>query len=533
MRSATSAVRSSALVKVVFAYLLAVPLGSMSGCGSLPKQPERRESHAILDTAQTRLGISVAPYIAQHPGMSGFHPLDRGTDAFVARVALVRAAERTLDVQYYAFHADSIGAALMNELLIAADRGVRVRLLLDDLHTSGSDDVLAAINSHPNVEVRLFNPFVHRGARWLDFLGDFSRVNRRMHNKSITADSLVSVVGGRNIGNEYFAAPTEVEFSDFDVIAFGPVAADVSVEFDEYWNSDVVYPLASLHVGSDAAKPSLPEVRRKLENHLEKLRDTPYARGLQANDLARSLEQKDLSVFWGQARLISDRPDKVTLPRDDPSTHAMPKLRAVLEQSQRELILVSPYFVPGKAGMDWLQAMSARGIHIIILTNSFAATDVSSVHSAYGPYRKHLLHLGIDLYELKPSNVHKLDPKSEEHSSKKAKSSLHAKTYMADSRILFVGSMNLDPRSASLNTEMGFVIDSESLSSEVRAKFMERLPENAFRVELDTSVDKNGRLVWVTQQDGREVRTEAEPGMGSFDNFMMSLQRLLPIEDQL
>jgi cardiolipin synthase C len=532
-RGATSTALVSAVVKAILACLLAVPVVSMCGCKSLPQQPERQESHAILDTAHTRLGNSVEPYLAQHPGMSGFHPLDQGADAFVARVALVRAAERTLDVQYYAFHADGIGAALMNELLMAADRGVRVRLLLDDLHTSGQDDILAALDSHANVEVRLFNPFVHRGARWLDFLGDFSRVNRRMHNKSITADSLVSVVGGRNIGDEYFAAPTELEFSDFDVIAFGPVAADVSAEFDEYWNSDVVYPLASLHVGSDAAKASLPEVRLRLEKHLATLRNTPYARGLQATDLARALEQKDLAVFWGQARLIADQPGKVTLPADDASTHAMPKLRAVLEQSQRELILVSPYFVPGKAGMAWLQAMAGRGVHIIILTNSFAATDVSTVHSAYSPYRKNLLHLGIELYELKPSNVKKLDPASKEHSGKKSKSSLHAKTYMSDSRMLYVGSMNLDPRSASLNTEMGFVIDSETLSSRVRTQFLARLPENAYQVELDTSVDKGGRLVWVTQADGREVRTEAEPDMGSFDKFMMSLQRMLPIENQL
>jgi cardiolipin synthase C len=392
--------------------------------------------------------------------------------------------------------------------------------------------VLAAVNSHPNVEVRLFNPFVHRGARWMDFIGDFSRVNRRMHNKSITADSQVTVVGGRNIGDEYFAAPTELEFSDFDVIAFGPVAAEVSAEFDEYWNSDVVYPLASLKVGGDAAKTSLPEIRARLEKRLEALRTTPYGRGLQATDLARSLQQKDVSVYWGNVTLIADEPSKVTLPAEDKSTHAMPKLGAALEQSQKELILVSPYFVPGKAGMGWLKAMAARGVHIIILTNSYAATDVKSVHSAYSGYRKDLLRLGVDLYELKPSNVQRLDD-GKEQSGKKAKSSLHAKTYMADSLILFVGSMNLDPRSASLNTEMGFVIHSESLSSQVRTQFLARLPEHAFHVLLDTSKDEKGTLLWVTQQDGREVRTDAEPDMGFFDKFMNSLQRMLPIEDQL
>jgi cardiolipin synthase C len=508
-------------------------LWAVCGCSTLPQQVERHPSQAILDTAQTQLGVAVAPELATHPGMSGYHPMSSGPDAFVARVALVRAAERTLDVQYYDFHADQIGATLLNELLAAADRGVRVRLLLDDLHTSGRDETLAAVDSHPNVEVRLFNPFAHRHARALDFVGDYSRVNRRMHNKSISADSQISIVGGRNIGDEYFGASTELAFSDFDVIAIGPVVAEVSAEFDEYWNSDVVYPLSALNIAT-ASVGDLAEVRLKLARYVQTLSTTPYAAALQATDLAQSLKQHDVSIFWGTGTLIADHPSKVTLPPEDVSTHAMPKLRKMLESSTQELILVSPYFVPGKTGERWLQDLAHRGVAVKILTNSFAATDVRSVTAAYSTYRKGLLRAGVELYELKPSlNQQSSTREGSSKSPKSAKSSLHAKTYVSDGHRLFIGSMNLDPRSAALNTEMGLVIDSETLGADMRDRFLSRLPDVAYRVELDTSADPKGRLVWVTRENGQDARYDAEPGLKFFDKFLRVLEYALPIENQL
>jgi cardiolipin synthase C len=517
-----------------FPCIAVLLLWALGGCASLPIEVERHPSQAILDTGETHLGVAVAPELARHPGKSGFHPMGSGPDAFVARVALVRAAERTLDVQYYAFHIDKIGDALLKELLDAADRGVRVRLLLDDLNNSGNDEILAAVDSHPNVEVRLFNPFVHRKARWLDYLSDFSRINRRMHNKSITADSQITVVGGRNIGDEYFAASTELTFNDFDVIALGPVVAAVSAEFDAYWNSDVVYPLPALKVGGPSAAAKLPEVRRKLAEQVQTLSTTPYAAALHATDLAQSLRQHDLSVYWGTGTVISDQPGKVSQPREDSSTHAIPKLREVLDQSTQEMILVSPYFVPGKSGMRWLQDQLHRGVAVKILTNSFAATDVRPVASAYSSYRKDLLNAGVELYELKPSLNRQSGAKSGEHpkSEKSAKSSLHAKVYLSDARRLFVGSMNLDPRSAALNTEMGLVIDSDAFGADMRERFLSQLPGAAYRVELDAT-DSGRRLVWVTTENGREVRYDSEPEMGSWDKFLRAMQRLLPIEKQL
>jgi putative cardiolipin synthase len=515
---------------VVASFIL---LSAATGCSTLPKPDNLEQPRAAVDTSRTRLALAAAPELAEHPGMSGYHPMNLGTDAFVARILLARAAERTLDVQYYDFHADETGAAFIHELLAAADRGVHVRLLLDDLHTSGRDDVLAAVDSHPNVEVRLFNPFVHRGARWLDFLTDFSRVNRRMHNKSMTADNQMTVVGGRNIGDQYFAAPTEVEFSDFDVLAIGPVVSQVSAEFDKFWYSAETYTTASLKLGSELSKDALAQARQKLEKNIESLKTTPYAKDLPSSDLARSLQLHEVSLYWGGGTVIADEPRKVMLPPSDPTTHAMPKVEKVLEQAQHELILVSPYFIPRRAGVKWLEGIAKRGVQIKVLTNSTAANDVKIVSSTYALYRDELLRSGIEIYELKHTLAVHGNASHREKLPKSSRSSLHAKVYIADASTLFVGSMNLDPRSVELNTEMGIMITSETLGAAVRDELVARLPEVAYRVELDTSKDPKGRLVWITQENGSEVRLDSEPAMGFFGGFSRGLQQALPIEGLL
>jgi putative cardiolipin synthase len=508
-------------------------LCTVSGCSALPPQLPRQPSLAIYDTAQTRLGLAVGAQLALHPGLSAFSPLSQGPDALVARIALARAAERTLDVQYYDFHDDAIGAALLSELVAAADRGVRVRLLLDDLHTAGRDSMLAAVDSHPNLKVRLFNPFVHRHARWIDYVGGFTRIDRRMHNKAMTADSQITIVGGRNVGDEYFAAPAALEFSDFDVMAMGPVVAEVSAEFDEYWNCDVAYSISALLGTSASAGMGLDEARRQLQQHVQALRATSYASALQSTDLAQAIAQQNMTLYWGHGTLIADQPSKVTLPPEDDSTHAMPKLSARLDQAQQELILVSPYFVPGKLGTRWLQEVAHRHVSIKILTNSYAATDIHGVTAAYSRYRKELLRAGIELYELKPSLPGDLKHQRGDHPRRLKKSSLHAKSYMADARTVFVGSMNLDPRSAALNTEMGLIIDSSELCAQMRTELLSQLPDIAYRVELNTRADAKGPLTWTTREDGQEVRFDTEPGMSSWDAFEELLQRELPIEKQL
>src|SRR6185436_12073570 len=246
---------------------------------------------------------------------------------------------------------------------------------------------------------RLFNPFANRAARWFDAVADFGRVNRRMHNKSMTADSQISVVGGRNVGDEYFAATTAVEFGDFDVIAIGPVVREVSAAFDRYWNSAEVYPISAFARPDTAALPAL---RERIVQHLEELRGTAYAQELASGDLAQQLGEKKLALYWGGATVVVDEPSKIRLPVDDRSTHAGPKLKAALGGAQMELLLVSPYFVPGKEGVAWLRDIAARGVRVRVLTNSYLSSDVGAVHAGYSAYREDLLRAGVELQEFKP-----------------------------------------------------------------------------------------------------------------------------------
>jgi putative cardiolipin synthase len=511
---------------------------ALSACSSLP-QAERNESHAILNSAHTRLGKAIAPRLGAHIGMSGAYPLAESTDAFGARIGLARVAQQTLDLQYYIFNSDNTGLVLLGELLSAADRGVRVRLLLDDFHTGDLERVLATIAVHPNVEVRLFNPFIHRRARWLDAVTDFGRINRRMHNKSLIADNAAAIVGGRNIGDEYFGAKPDVDFSDLDMLMIGPVVTDVSAQFDAYWNSQVAYPVASLLDGPPPAADSLRELRVKIAEQAQTMQDSIDALDPETNELASAIATGQLPVFfWGSATVIADPPVKVMLPPQDSSEHAATQLVGILDQAKHELLLVSPYFVPGNQGVQWLHGIAKRGVRVQVITNSFAATDVRAVHAGYSRYREALLQAGIELYEMKPSARTMLARESRRRSlsgsSGSSRSSLHAKTYMVGQREVYVGSFNLDPRSARLNTEMGVVFESEPLCAKLRDSFVREILDIAYRVELAAGPQSGGpHLIWVTRENHREVRYDSEPGVGLLQKLFLELLRILPIEDQL
>jgi putative cardiolipin synthase len=435
--------------------------------------------------------------------------------------------------QYYIFHADQTGLALLAEMLAAADRGVRVRLLLDDIHTKGQDDALAAVDAHPNAEVRLFNPFANRSARWIDLASDFGRVNRRMHNKSMTADNQATIVGGRNIGDEYFQANEHLNFSDLDLLAFGPIVPQVSAVFDQYWNSEEVYPLTAMRRGKALSEADIRKLRDELSRRTEALRGTAYAAGLSETGLAQTIAAGRIPLYWGKATVIADEPTKVRKPPGDSSTHAIPKLADYLSQAKQELLLVSPYFVPGKNGAKFLTGIASRGVRVTILTNSFAATDVAVVHAGYSPYRMQLLQAGIELYELKPT-AQTAQARRKGHTGSSG-ASLHAKTYMVDRRELFVGSLNLDPRSARLNTEMGIVVESAELCAELRSRLDEGLLDGAYRVELIRGEGPNApdRLVWITRESGQEKRYDREPGMGMLQGIGQGIMRILPVEAQL
>src|SRR6185369_11645200 len=435
---------------------------------------------------------------------SGIHALTAASDAFAARVVLAAASERSLDVQYYIWHADETGVLLLQALHNAAARGVRVRLLVDDQNTRGTERLLAALAAQPNVEVRLYNPFANRSLRALGYVGDFERLNRRMHNKSFTADNQAAIVGGRNIGNEYFGAGTEVPFKDLDVIVIGAAVRDVYAEFDLYWNSASAYPAPSI-VGAAgpqsaaylterfAAARADPESRE----YLDAVRETP---------LIASLLERRLEIEWANARLVRDDPAK-TLDPQRTDVLLLSQLMDGAERPSRSLDIISPYFVPGERGAEFLERLARGGVRVRVLTNSLAATDVGVVHSGYSKRRCSLARAGVQLFELKPT-AGALDEKVKAPKGSSSGASLHAKTYAADAERIFVGSFNFDPRSALLNTEMGLVIASPALAGRLARSFDDLIPQNAYEVRARSEGDC---IEWIERTATGEVRHETEP----------------------
>ena len=500
----------------------------LGGCSTLPSLDKRSTSTALLDTDTTRLGRAIAPRVDAHPGNSGIYPLPDGRDAFAARALLAQAAERTLDAQYYIWHKDMTGTLLFEALHAAADRGVRVRLLLDDRPTSGLDTTLAALDAHPNIEVRLFNPFVIRQPRALGFITDFSRANRRMHNKSFTADNQVTIIGGRNVGDEYFDATGGFVFVDLDVMAVGPVVKDVSKDFDRYWASGSSYPVDRLLPPADpaliaelASAASLIERDPAAAAYMEALRHFPFV---------RELIEGRLPLEWAPTRMVSDDPAK-GLGLALPKALLLQKLKTIIGEPATEMALVSAYFVPAAAGTEAFADLAERGVNVTVLTNSLEATDVAPVHAGYAKRRKSLLEAGVTLYELR-----RLSPDTGANkraalvgssgSSGSSASGLHAKTFAVDRSCVFIGSFNFDPRSAKLNTEMGFVIDSPALAQQIAAAFDSSIPANAYEVRLSDS----GGVYWIERREGKWLRHDTEPGTSLWQRAGVWFLSLLPIE---
>jgi putative cardiolipin synthase len=450
--------------------------------------------------------------------------LFRPHDAFAARVLLAASADKSLDAQYYIWHGDQVGYLLFEALLKAAERGVRVRLLLDDMNTRGLDPTIAALDGHPNLEVRLYNPLMQRGARMLNFLTDFERVNRRMHNKSFTVDNQVSIVGGRNIGNEYFAAGGGVVFADLDVIAIGHAVREVSKEFDLYWNSPSAYPAANF-VGA-SGPDGVPDLEAKFKATNSDPEALAYLEAVRATPVVREMLDRRLAFEWAPAQVVSDDPAKTldTTARTD--ILLFPELVRTIGRPERTLDLVSPYFVPGDAGTAALVEQAGKGVKVRILTNSLAASDVGAVHAGYAKRRVDLLRAGVQLFELKPTAGRE---SSEAESSYGSSSSagLHAKTFAVDRGRIFVGSFNFDPRSARLNTEMGLVIDSPKLAQGLAEFFDTGVPLAAYEVRLAPGGQS---LEWIERTAAGEKRYDTEPGASWFRRMNVELLSILPIE---
>jgi putative cardiolipin synthase len=497
----------------------------LTGCAIRPRPDyPPTVSTAFEDPASTRLGQFFGPAADEHPGLSGFSLLSHGREAFIIRLALADLAERSLDMQYYSWDGDTTGRIIVDSVMKAADRGVRVRLLVDDPFYKASDSVKAALDAHPNVEIRLFNPLTNRSWSALDFIVDFGRVNRRMHNKLMVADNAAAIVGGRNIGDIYYGVNTIANYRDLDVLAVGPVVRDLSGVFDRFWNSPSTVPIAAI-VDRAYGAADLDAILIRLREEIVAA-DYPYPIDQDLDELAAQGAELRDNLVWAYGRIIADDPE--TIARGKESDHVVEFIRGRVAQLKEELLVESPYFVLPAGAQATVKALHERNVRVRVLTNSLASNDMLPAHSGYAKTRRRLLENGMELYELRPDT----DAFRPGWSllSGRSPAALHTKAMAFDREAVFIGSFNLDPRSAVINTEAGLYIESPELAERLTAYMATGVvPANSYRVLLDP----NGKIVWETVRDGQKVRYRDEPETGFRRRFVADLLKLLPIDAQL
>ena len=467
-----------------------------------------------------------------HPGLDIFRPLPIGPDALLTLLHLAQSAERSIDVMYYAWQPDLTGERLASAVLAAADRGVRVRVLLDDLGTGVDDNQVMALDAHPNLEIRLFNPIASRGTRLLATIGDFGRLNRRMHDKAFIADNQWTVVGGRNIGDNYFEASDVSNFGDLDVLAAGPIVHDVSAVFDLFWNASVVYPIAAL-TGKRRELVSLDALRAELAQLDGSERGRAYAEALRAR--ADALLGSGLQDGYpGHGRLVFDDPLKITRSREDDEGHLLPQLAGLGVPLEHELTILSPYFIPGEEGVAWLTGLVRRGgVRVTVLTNSLASNDITSVYAAYRGYRDRLVDAGVAVYELRPSAF---DVARRRHRRRRriALGAAREDLLLRPPGGLHRSSLNLDPRSIRINTEIGIVCEEARRWPPTcwRAS-RSRLDRVAWRIGREADAAGIPRTVWVERDDGGTRKLAEEPEASVWKKIKVLLFGFLPIESEL
>ncbi|AJO81445.1 phospholipase D family protein [Pseudomonas sp. MRSN 12121] len=488
----------------------------LSGCASLdvPHVPSQ-----ALPAADSAFGRSIQAQAAPYQGRSGFRLLSDSTEAFMARAELIRNAQSSLDLQYYIVHDGISTRMLVDELLKAADRGVRVRILLDDTTSDGLDQIIATLAAHPNVQIRLFNP-LHLGrstgfTRALGRLFNLSLQHRRMHNKLWLADNSAAIVGGRNLGDEYFDAEPNLNFTDIDMLGVGPVAEQLGHSFDQYWNSALSKPIGEFLSRLPSAR-ELANTRLRLQQSLEEAEQQHHAlfQELKAYRTQPRMDAWRKELIWAWNQALWDAPSKV-LARDEPDPRLLltSQLAPQLEGVSKELMLISAYFVPGQPGLVYLTGRADAGVAVSLLTNSLEATDVPAVHGGYAPYRRALLEHGVKLYELRRQPGDRGGSGSGPHlfhsaSYRGSDSSLHSKAIIFDRQKSFIGSFNFDPRSVLWNTEVGVLVDSPELAERVRVLALQGMaPALSYEVKL-----QDGKLVWVTEDNQQLHTLPREPG---------------------
>ncbi|SLJ84151.1 phospholipase D family protein [Psychrobacter sp. DAB_AL43B] len=532
----------------------------LSGCQILPKQPHLPESQALsarvealyqqdnkksdrvqikrLDngtsiTNSNTDSIDLVAAISEqndiHPDLSGYHPIVTGANAFASRSILTGMATRNIDAQYYIWHDDQAGQLMLKDLWDAAERGVIVRLLLDDFNNNAKfDQHLLRFSSHPNIAVRIINPLMYRKFQTLNYLTGLPRINRRMHNKSMIFDKQITIIGGRNIGDEYLSNDKNSQFADLDVLLIGKVVADIDNSFADYWSAPISFDIETL------AKLDKGETTDFLEG-LDKLRADEknnnksslaiYKTAIDDSSIDTDLINKRVPFRWTDMQFLSDDVGKLTktVPAD---TNLVHQLRTLLGSPSKKLTIISSYFVPTKDGVNTLVELAESGIDIKILTNSFDATDVTAVHSGYSQWRPSLLRAGVKIYELKATAGEEKRENKLWKARSQSSTSLHAKAFAVDDYQVFIGSYNVDPRSANINTEMGVIINDDQLATQLHDALSDDLLSQAYEVKLQD----NGNLQWHTIEDNKKVIYDSEPRVDVSDHVWLTIMSWLPID---
>jgi putative cardiolipin synthase len=535
MQACELSLRAPQWRRALASLLLATAALGAGGCATLPPVLDgaKAPSSALANPTVTTLGREFAAREKQHPDQSGFHLLTGGQGSFALHLEVAARAERTLDAQYFLVRQDDTGKLMLEALLEAADRGVHVRLLIDDAEAFDAGSTIRPLAAHPNIEIRIFNPWVVRRElsflRWAEFLVGSARLNYRMHNKLFVGDNAIAVTGGRNIGDPYFQASDAHNLGDFDLAVVGPMVRALSRSFDRYWNDKLAVPVESLPLGKPSAG-DLEKCREILAAHKAKMADSEYVRSLPNRDLIASMLSGRLSLTWASAQLAYDPPEKGQVERDErPGTLIWERVGKLIEGAQQELIVISPYLVPGDSEMAVLERLRQRGVRIRMVTNSLASTDMPIAHAGYVRYRLPLLEAGCELYEVRAQ------PGAPEahgmiRSGESGAFGLHAKSFVVDRKRVFVGSMNFDQRSLGVNTEIGIIIDSPSLAEDVARRFDALVqPANSYHVSLAPG----GGLQWTTEEAGKALRLDREPAVDAARVALIDALSVLPIDSLL
>lgn len=514
----------------------------MAGCQSLPPTPHLTKSIELTKHAQQKHHTSITLSLATPPmGLSGYYLVGTGADAFAARSVLADMAHSSIDVQYYIWHDDEAGLLMLKTLWQAAERGVKVRLLLDDFNSSPSlDQQLLQFAKHPNIAVRLINPFSHRRFKSLSYLTEPTRINIRMHNKSMTFDNHASIIGGRNIGNEYLNNDKNNTFADLDVLVIGEVVKDIKQSFEHYWQSSLSYDIQALYQQRNL--PSGSQANTDIDSILSASKDQKalqtYEDATKNSTISHQLLQKTLTWRWAAMEFLAD--DVKKLSQSDPyHNHLVEQLRQKLGRPSKRLSIISSYFVPTKDGVKTLVTLAKSGVRISVLTNSFDATDVGAVHAGYGHWRKELLKAGIRLYELKSTATNTVTDENKLWRTKQTTTtSLHAKAFAVDDHQVFIGSYNIDPRSANINTELGVLIQDSTLATQLHQALnntQKHPSKNApiLNQAYEVLLDANDKLIWRTFEQGKEVIYQQEPDMNIPEKTGVFLLSILPIDGLL